>query len=186
MHIIPHNLLSHEHMWAHPCCTHIPPGQEQVPQDEAHEGYCDEFMRSLSRRLPVNFGCWIVVFVWCSYSIILYITTLYINDVTFVSVPWIIICVRLDPSTLGDYFTPEFWTPKTWVWHPLTFVPRPQRHQRRRMWTGARCSGSAPKCEVCGSVRNQCALAPSISMVSRQQNWCSRSTTHWWHLPVLA
>jgi hypothetical protein len=24
MHIIPHNLLSDEHMWAHPCCTHIP------------------------------------------------------------------------------------------------------------------------------------------------------------------
>jgi hypothetical protein len=24
MHIIPHNLLSDERMWAHPCCTHIP------------------------------------------------------------------------------------------------------------------------------------------------------------------
>jgi hypothetical protein len=23
MHIIPHNLLSDECMWAHPCCTHI-------------------------------------------------------------------------------------------------------------------------------------------------------------------
>ena len=40
-----------------------PPGQEQVPQDEAHEGCCDEFMSGLGRRLPVNYGCWIDVFV---------------------------------------------------------------------------------------------------------------------------
>jgi hypothetical protein len=70
MHIIPQNLLSDERMWAHPCCTHIPPGQEQVPQHEAHGGCCDEFVRGLGHRLPVNFGCWIVVFVWCNYLII--------------------------------------------------------------------------------------------------------------------
>jgi hypothetical protein len=66
MHIIPHNLLSDERMWAHPCCelkSHklfmhiIPPGQEQVPLDEAHEGCCDEFVSGLGRRLPVNYGC---------------------------------------------------------------------------------------------------------------------------------
>jgi hypothetical protein len=39
-----------------------PPGQGHVSQDEAHEGCCDEFMSGLGRRLPVNFGCWIVVF----------------------------------------------------------------------------------------------------------------------------
>jgi hypothetical protein len=72
MHIIPHNLLSDERMWAHPCCTHIPPGQEHVPLDEVHEGYCDEFMSGLGRRLPVNYGCWIDVFVWCNYLFILY------------------------------------------------------------------------------------------------------------------
>jgi hypothetical protein len=33
-----------------------PPGQEQVPQDEAHGGCCDEFVSGLGRRLPVNFG----------------------------------------------------------------------------------------------------------------------------------
>jgi hypothetical protein len=33
----------------------FPLGQEQVPQDEAHEGCCDEFMSGLGRRLPVNF-----------------------------------------------------------------------------------------------------------------------------------
>jgi hypothetical protein len=36
--------------------SHTPPiGQEQVPQDEAHGGCCDEFVRDLGRRLPVNF-----------------------------------------------------------------------------------------------------------------------------------
>jgi hypothetical protein len=64
-----------------------PPGQEQVPQYEAHEGCSDEFVSGLDRRLPVNIGCWIVVFVWCNYLTILYRTTLYIKDVTFVSVP---------------------------------------------------------------------------------------------------
>jgi hypothetical protein len=73
MHIIPHNLLSDEYMWAHPYCTHIPPGQEQVPQDKEHEGSRDEFVRGLGRRLPVNFDCWIVVFVWC-----IYLTTRYV------------------------------------------------------------------------------------------------------------
>jgi hypothetical protein len=38
------------------------PDQEQVPQNEAHEGCCDEFVGGLGRRLLVNYGCWIVVF----------------------------------------------------------------------------------------------------------------------------
>jgi hypothetical protein len=33
------------------------PGPEHVPQDEEHEGCCDEFVRGLGRRLPVNYGC---------------------------------------------------------------------------------------------------------------------------------
>jgi hypothetical protein len=99
MHIIPHNLLSDERMWAHPCYTHIPLGREQVPQDEEHEGCCDEFVRGLDRHLPINYGCWIVVFVWCNYLTIFYRTPLYIKDVTFIFVPWFIICVGLDPST---------------------------------------------------------------------------------------
>jgi hypothetical protein len=39
------------------------PGQGQVPHDEAREGCCDELVSGLGRRLPVNFGCRIVVFV---------------------------------------------------------------------------------------------------------------------------
>jgi hypothetical protein len=41
----------------------FPLGQEQVPQDEAHGGCCDEIVRGLDRRLLVNFGCWIVLFI---------------------------------------------------------------------------------------------------------------------------
>jgi hypothetical protein len=117
MHIIPHNLLSDERIWAHPCCTHILPGQEQVPQEEAHEGRCDEFVSGLGRRLPVNF---MVAESSSAYDVIIYLfcteLLLYSKDVIFISVPWVIICVRLGPSTLGDYFAPEFWTPRTRVW----------------------------------------------------------------------
>jgi hypothetical protein len=111
MHIIPYNLLSDKRMWAHPCCTHIPPGQELVPQEEAHAGCCDEFVSGLGRRLPVNFGCWIIVFVWCNYLTILYRTPLYIKDVAFISISWVIICVRLDPSTY--LIGARVWTPKS-------------------------------------------------------------------------
>jgi hypothetical protein len=45
---------------------------------------------------------------------------LYSKDVTFVSVPLFIICVRLGPSIPGDYFAPGFWTPKIWVWQKRT------------------------------------------------------------------
>jgi hypothetical protein len=57
MHIIPHNLLSDERMWAHPCYTHIRLGQEHVPLVEAYEGCGDEFVSGLGCRLPVNYGC---------------------------------------------------------------------------------------------------------------------------------
>jgi hypothetical protein len=54
------------------------------------------------------------------YDVIIYLfcieLLLYSKDVTFVSVPLFIICVRLGPSTPGVYFTPGFWTPKTRVW----------------------------------------------------------------------
>jgi hypothetical protein len=85
-----------------------PLGQGQVPQDEEHEGCCDEFVSGLGHRLLVNFGCWIVVFVWCNYLTILYRTLLYVKDVTFVFVPWVIICVILDSSTHLVKFAPGF------------------------------------------------------------------------------
>jgi hypothetical protein len=87
-----------------------PPGQEHVPQDEAHEGCCDEFVSGLGCRLLVNFGCWSVIFVWCNNVSILYGTLLYINNVTFVSVSWVIISVELDLNTHLTHT--RVWPPK--------------------------------------------------------------------------
>jgi hypothetical protein len=75
MHIIPYNLLSDEHMWAHPCCLTPPTGQEHIPQDEAHGGCCDVFVRGLGRRLPVNFG---VAGSLSPFDVIIYLFILYI------------------------------------------------------------------------------------------------------------
>jgi hypothetical protein len=107
-----------------PLLYSYPPGQEQVPQNETHEGCCDEFVSSLDRRLPVKYGCWIVVFVWCNYLTILYRTLLYIKDVTFVSVPWVIICVRLDPST--HVSRARVWPPKSRCDTPHAPSPLPR------------------------------------------------------------
>jgi hypothetical protein len=59
-----------------------PSDQEHVPHERAHEGWCDVFVRGLGRRLLVNFG----LLDHCLHTI-LYRTPLYINVVTFVSVP---------------------------------------------------------------------------------------------------
>jgi hypothetical protein len=103
MHIIPHNLLSDERMWAHPCCTRIPQIKDMYHRMRRMK---DAVMSSWEVYVVVSqstLGCWIIVFIWCSYLSILYGTPLYIKDVTFVSVPWVIIYVRFNPSTLGDY-----------------------------------------------------------------------------------
>jgi hypothetical protein len=64
-----------------------PTGQEQVPQDEAHGGCCDEFVRDLGCCLPVNFGlldrCLLIMY----YLFILYRTPDISKDVTFDPVP---------------------------------------------------------------------------------------------------
>ena len=95
-----------------------PPGQEQVPQDEAHGGCCDEFVRG-ERSRPLSPSQLWVAGSLSPYDVIIYLfcteLLLYSKDVTFVSVPLFIICVRLGPSTLGVYFAHRFWTPKTRV-----------------------------------------------------------------------
>jgi hypothetical protein len=68
--------------------SHPPTGQEKVPQDEAHGGSCDVFVRGLGRRLPVNFG---VAGPLSPYNVIIYLfcteLVLYSKDVTFDPVP---------------------------------------------------------------------------------------------------
>jgi hypothetical protein len=49
---------------------------------------------------PSQLWLWrIVVIIWCNYLAILYRTSLYNIDVTFIYVPWVIICVIHEPST---------------------------------------------------------------------------------------
>jgi hypothetical protein len=36
--------------------SHPPQVKNRYPQDKAHGECCDEFVRGLGRRLPVNFG----------------------------------------------------------------------------------------------------------------------------------
>jgi hypothetical protein len=63
--------------------------------------------------------CCLRIIVWCNSLSILYRTPLYINDVTFVSIPWVIICVRLDPST--HVSRAQVWLPKS-VTNPLPLL----------------------------------------------------------------
>jgi hypothetical protein len=64
-----------------------PPGQEHVPQDEAHEGCCDEFVSGLDRHLPIN----LVAGSLSSYDVIICLFCIELlsnsKNVTFVSVP---------------------------------------------------------------------------------------------------
>jgi hypothetical protein len=54
-----------------------------------------------------------------SYDVIIYLfcteLLLYSKDVHSFLYHEVIICVRFDHDTLGDYFVPGFWTPKTQV-----------------------------------------------------------------------
>jgi hypothetical protein len=66
--------------------SHPPTGQEQVPQDEAQGGCCDEFVRDLGRRLPVNFGLLDRCLLICNYLFCIELL-LYSKVVTFDPVP---------------------------------------------------------------------------------------------------
>ena len=56
------------------------------------------------------------------YNVIIYLFCIELllcsKDVTFDHVPWFIICVRLGPSTPGDYVHAQVLVPRTRVWHP--------------------------------------------------------------------
>jgi hypothetical protein len=117
MHIIPHNLLSDERMWAHSCCLTPPTGQEQVPQDEAHGGWGDVFVRGLGRRLPVNFG----LLDRC--LLIMYLFIYFVQNSDYIVKMWhSILCHDssyvwdLVPAHLVIMFAPGSWCPETRVW----------------------------------------------------------------------
>ena len=105
MHIIPHNLLSDERMWAHPCC--LTPSTHKSRTGTAGWGAwrMSWWVRARSRSSSCS-QLWIA---WSlsPYDVIIYLfctkLLLYSKDVTFISVPLFIIYVRLGPSTPGDY-----------------------------------------------------------------------------------
>jgi hypothetical protein len=124
--------------------SHTPTGQEQIPHDEAHGRCCDEFVRGLGRRLPINSRLldrcchmmYLFIYLFCTELL------LYSKYVTFVSEPRFIICVRLGPITPGDYFVPGSWCPRnlgvTWEGRTMIFsaieTNEGARRRRRALW----------------------------------------------------
>ena len=104
MHIIPHNLLSDERMWAHSCCL-TPPHRSRT--GTAGWGAWRMLRCVRERSRPSSPSPLWVAGPLSPYNVIIYLfcteLLLFSKVVTFVSVPWFIICVRLGPSTPGDY-----------------------------------------------------------------------------------
>jgi hypothetical protein len=119
MHIIPHNLLSDEHMWAHPCCL-TPPHNSRTGTTGWGAWRMLRCVRERSRTSSPS-QLWVAGSL-SPYDVIIYLLCtellLYSKVVIFVFVPWFIIHVRLGPSTPGDYV--RAWVPKTRVWQLYT------------------------------------------------------------------
>jgi hypothetical protein len=104
MHIIPHNLLSDEHMWAHSCCL--------TPPHRSRTGTAGWGARRMLWWVHERFRSSSPSQLWVAgplspYNVIIYLFCIELllcsKDVTFDPVPWFIICVRLGPSTPDDY-----------------------------------------------------------------------------------
>jgi hypothetical protein len=143
MHIIPHNLLSYERMWAHPCCL-TPPHRSRTCTKGWGAWRMLRCVRERSRPSSPS-QLWVAGSL-SSYDVIIYLfcieLLLYSKYVTFISVPWIIMCVRLGPSTPGDCVRDRI--PKTRVWHVFvlrTFgeVEDPQQYS---IFHGRKCINS--------------------------------------------
>jgi hypothetical protein len=113
MHIIPHNLLSDERMWAHSCCL-TPPHRSRTGSTGWGAWRMLRCVRERSRPSSPS-QLW-VAGPLSPYNVIIYLfcieLLLYSKDVTFDPVPWFIICVRLGPSTPGDYVCARVLVPR--------------------------------------------------------------------------
>jgi hypothetical protein len=116
MHIIPHNLLSDERMWAHSCCLTPPPHTHRSRAGTAGWGTWRMLWRVRERSRPSSPSQLWVAGPLSPYNVIIYLfcikLLLYSKDVTFDPVPWFIICVKLGPSTPGDCSRPGLGAPK--------------------------------------------------------------------------
>jgi hypothetical protein len=113
MHIIPHNLLSYERMWAHPCCL-TPPHRSRTGTTGWGAWRMLRCVREMSRPSSPS-QLWVAGSL-SSYDVIIYLfcTRLLLcsKDVTFDPVPWFIICVRLVPSTPSVYLRARVLVPR--------------------------------------------------------------------------
>jgi hypothetical protein len=113
MHIIPHNLLSDETYVSSLLLSHTP---HRSRTGTAGWGAWRMLrcVRERSRSLSPS-QLW-VARPLSPYNVIMYLfcteLLLYNKDVTFDPVPWFIICVRLGPSTPGDYVRARVLAPK--------------------------------------------------------------------------
>ena len=113
MHIIPHNLLSDERMWAHSCCL-TPPHRSRAGTTGWGAWRILWWVHEWSRSSSPS-QLW-VAGPLSSYNVIIYLFCIELllcsKDVTFDPVPWFIICVRLGPSTPGDYVRARVLVPR--------------------------------------------------------------------------
>jgi hypothetical protein len=113
MHIIPHNLLSDERMWAHSCCL-TPPHKSRIGTTRWGAWRMLWWVREWSRPSSPS-QLW-VAGPSSPYNVIIYVfcieLLLFSKDVTFDPMPWFIICVRLGPSTPGDYVRARVLVPR--------------------------------------------------------------------------
>ena len=134
MHIIPQTLLSDERMWAHSC--YLTPHRLRTGTTWWDAWRILWRVRERS-RLSSPSQLWVAGSL-SPYDVIIYLfcteLLLYSKDVTFVSVPLFIICVRLGPSTPGDYVRARVLVPQNpgvTEWR----TPSPShRWRRQRSW----------------------------------------------------
>jgi hypothetical protein len=111
MHIIPHNLLSYECMWDHSCC--LTPHRSRTCTTGWGAWRMLWWVREWSRLSSLS-QLW-VAGPLSPYNVFIYFVQellLCSKDVTFDHVPWFIICVRLGPSTPGDYVRARVLVPR--------------------------------------------------------------------------
>jgi hypothetical protein len=121
-----HNLLSDERMWAHSCCL-TPPHRSRSGTPGWGTWRMLRCVRERSRSSSPS-QLW-VAGPLSPYNVIIYLfctkLLLYSKGVTFDPVPWFIICVRLGPSTPGDYVRAQVLVPRNRVWQVVGAINTP-------------------------------------------------------------
>jgi hypothetical protein len=177
MHIIPHNLLSDERMWAHSCCLTPPTGSRT---GTARWGVWRMLWRVRERSRPSSPSQLWVAGPLSPYNVIIYLfctkLRLYSKDVTFDPVPSFIICVRLGPSTPGDYVRARVLVPPKPGCDTSGGVPEVPR---RRHFQGRRASDARRRASSDGD-----AWGAMFERAVSQKGRDARSDDRAWYPPT--